>query len=214
MFAKRMQHEFGEDIPEGARPYLNKINAASDRLNDIVDGILNYATAKGFQKELEPVELNKIIKTIENDLEVLIAEKKAVIKYGDLYKLNGIDFLIYQLFYNLIINSLKFARIGVEPVIEISTTYVKGSELSIEGIDDTKEFVEVKVRDNGIGFKQEYADKIFKTFTRLNNKSDYEGTGLGLSLCMSIMERHNGYIIAEGREGEGATFTMWFIKED
>ncbi|HLL43827.1 MAG TPA: PAS domain S-box protein [Segetibacter sp.] len=210
MFAERLQHEFSEDIPEGAKQYLNKINAASERLNNIVNGILSYATAKGFQKELEPVELTKIIKTIESDLEVLIEEKKAVIKYQYLDELIGIDFLIYQLFYNLIANSLKFSRTGVEPVIEITTEQVHGIHLEIEGIDKTKEFIQVKVRDNGIGFKQEYAHKIFNTFARLNTKTEYEGTGLGLSLCKSIIERHNGYIIAEGREGEGAVFYVLF----
>ncbi len=76
--------------------------------------------------------------------------------------------------------------------------------------DQKTSFIEIEVKDNGIGFNQDYATKIFKTFTRLNNRSQYEGTGLGLSLCKNIMERHNGFILAEGKEDLGATFTLLF----
>jgi signal transduction histidine kinase len=154
--------------------------------------------------------LTDIVKTIETDLELLVEEKKAVIKYQKLSELNGIDFLIYQLFYNLISNSLKFSKKGVQPVIEISSVVVKGTELDISSVDKVREYVQVVVTDNGIGFDQQYADEIFDTFSRLNNRREYEGTGLGLSLCKSIMERHEGYIFADGKPGEGATFTMLF----
>jgi PAS domain S-box-containing protein len=212
MFSERLQHQFGEEIPEAAKQYLNKINTASDRLNNIVDSILNYATARSIKSEFSTVSLREIIKTIESDLEILIEEKKAVIKYEYLNELKGIDFLIYQLFYNLISNSLKFSKPGIQPVVEISTQKVYGDELEIDAIDKTGEFVQVVVKDNGIGFKQRYADRIFNTFTRLNNKREYEGTGLGLSLCKNIIDRHNGYIIAKGKEGEGATFNVLFPK--
>ena len=210
IFSERLRDQFSAELPEGAKNFLVKINNASERLHNIVEDILNYATTKGFQKELEAIDLNKIIKTIESDLEILIGEKKAIIKYSYLHVLKGIDFLIYQLFYNLISNSLKFTRPGVEPVIQITSEQVHGIDLKIKGMDETKEFIQVKIEDNGIGFNQEYANEIFNTFARLNNKSEYEGTGLGLSLCKNIMERHNGYMIAEGRQYAGATFTLWF----
>ncbi|MEJ7766944.1 MAG: PAS domain S-box protein [Chitinophagaceae bacterium] len=212
MFSEMLQHQFNEVIPKGATQYLNKINIASERLYNIVDGILNYASARGVKNELVPVSLREIIKTIESDLEVLIEEKNVVIKYKYLNEVNGINFLIYQLFYNLISNSLKFSRTGVQPVIEIFTKKVYGAKLEMEAVDKKREFLQVVVKDNGIGFKQQYAVQIFNTFARLNNKTEYEGTGLGLSLCKHIIERHNGYIIAEGREGEGATFNVFFPK--
>lgn len=211
MFSERLHAEFDNELPEGAKQYLNKISSASERLQDIVDAILNYATAKGFQKELELVVLSQIIKTIEADLEVLIAEKGALIKYKNLHTLIGIDFLIYQLFYNLVNNALKFTKASIVPVIEISTREVKGSNVHFQQADAGRDYIEVMIKDNGIGFKQEYALEIFKTFKKLNNNAAYEGTGLGLALCKSIMERHNGYIYAEGRE-DGATFTALFPK--
>ncbi len=189
---------------------LNKVISASERLINVVDGILNYSLARGVTNEFAPVKLTDIIKTIETDLEALIEEKRAVIKYKQLPEVMGIEFLLYQLFYNLISNSLKFCWKDVEPVIEISYATVNGAEIDLTSLDKGAKYLQVQVMDNGIGFKQQYAKKIFDTFSRLNNKGDYEGTGLGLSLCKSIMEKHKGHIVAEGKENEGSTFTMFF----
>jgi signal transduction histidine kinase len=105
--------------------------------------------------------------------------------------------MLYQLFYNLVNNSLKFSRKGVPAVITI-----------VAGAIGADRRVQIEVRDNGIGFPQEYADKIFATFTRLHPKDQYEGTGLGLSLCEKIVERHGGTIWATSKVGEGTVFTI------
>jgi signal transduction histidine kinase len=104
--------------------------------------------------------------------------------------------LLYQLLYNLVNNSLKFVQKDVPPVITIT------SAIS----NEQQEWVTLAVKDNGIGFAQEYAEKIFESFTRLNSKDQFEGTGLGLALCQRIAERHGGRIDAIGKPGEGACF--------
>jgi signal transduction histidine kinase len=113
--------------------------------------------------------------------------------------LEGVPVLIYQLFYNLINNSLKFSRPENQPHILIASSPIKyqGSE-----------YVQISITDNGIGFDQQYEKRIFNTFTRLNSKDKYEGTGLGLALCKKIAERHHGQISATGEKNKGAIFTI------
>ncbi|MHA4846690.1 sensor histidine kinase [Flavitalea antarctica] len=132
-------------------------------------------------------------------MEVLIQQTGTRIFYKDLPSVEGSSILLYQLFYNLMNNAIKFARSGVPPIISIGSAIVdKGG----------KESAQIFFNDNGIGFDQEQAEKIFETFTRLHSKDKYEGTGLGLSLCKRIVERHGGSIQAKGRIDEGATFII------
>ncbi|HXO74897.1 MAG TPA: ATP-binding protein, partial [Puia sp.] len=138
-----------------------------------------------------------VFSNIEIDLEVTIGEKKASLVRGRLPRIDGASVLIYQLFYNLINNSLKFARVGVPPVIE-----VVAKVLQEEG------YAEITLTDNGIGFEQEHTDRIFDTFARLHAKDKYEGTGLGLALCRKIVDRHQGSIIARGEKNKGAAFVI------
>ncbi len=211
MFSDMLENELGNEMNQHARSYLGKIISAAERLQSMVEGVLNYATASNIDVAFEQIDLSAVIDNIKNDLEVIIQQKNAVINYDNLPTLTGVRFLIYQLFYNLIYNSLKFSREDVPPLIEITSKKLIDLELKNILITDQKtSFIEIEVKDNGIGFNQDYATRIFKTFTRLNNRSQYEGTGLGLSLCKNIMERHNGFILAEGKEGLGATFTLLF----
>jgi signal transduction histidine kinase len=145
------------------------------------------------------VDLNEVLKNIESDLEVLIAQKSAQIHYHDLPVVEGASVLLYQLFYNLINNSLKFSKANLPAVIDISSSLATKEE---------REFAVITIKDNGIGFEQEFASKIFETFLRLNSKDQFEGTGLGLSLCKRIIERHGGSIEAFGEPGKGASFII------
>jgi signal transduction histidine kinase len=99
----------------------------------------------------------------------------------------------------------------VEPFIQIQSEIVLGRELSnnMDQVDPNQEFAKIVVIDNGIGFEQTYAEKIFESFLRLNSKDKYEGTGLGLALCKKIVERHHGFIRAYGTPNEGATFEVY-----
>ncbi|RYY91503.1 MAG: PAS domain-containing sensor histidine kinase, partial [Chitinophagaceae bacterium] len=128
----------------------------------------------------EQVDLNAVLRQIEQDLELPMAQKKAVVRYNVLPVLEGASVLLYQLFYNLLNNALKFSRLAVPP------------EIHIESKPANAEMVELRFSDNGIGFGQEQAERIFDPFTRLHSKDKYEGTGLGLSLCRRIVQRHGG----------------------
>jgi signal transduction histidine kinase len=165
----------------------------------MIDGVLNYASVPGRLGHHEEIDLNDVIRNIQIDLELLIQDKQATIHHGKLPKVTGVPDLIHQLFYNLINNSLKFARPDTPAEIQIHSSEVP---------NDEKKFVEVRIKDNGIGFDVSHAEQIFTTFVRLNSKDKYEGSGLGLALCKKIVERHGGTITASGKKGQGAEFKI------
>lgn len=198
-FNNRIIDDFSNILPEKVRTYLSKIGSASDRMIQMVEGILKYSKFGNTNASLKRIDLSEIIRQIEMDLEVLIEQKSARIETSSLPQLTGDSVLLHQLFYNLVLNSLKFAKPDQAPVIKLDCETVE---------QDNKQFYEITVADNGIGFEQEHAEAIFGTFTRLNATDEYEGTGLGLALCKKIVERHRGFISANGKLGNGATFSI------
>jgi hypothetical protein len=198
-FADRVLNDGSSKLSGDGMRFVEKIISASNRMFEMIDGVLNYSKVTNLQETYTRVDLTGLIGKIAADLEVLIQQKEARIETRNLPSIDGAPVLLYQLFYNLLNNSLKFAREGVPAVIVIEAQSISVGE---------QEQVQVEVRDNGIGFPQEYAEKIFSTFIRLHPKDLYEGTGLGLSLCKKIVERHGGTISASGVPGEGAIFQI------
>jgi len=203
-FGSRMRMDFETALPDKAKMYLAKIENAATRMYSMIDGVLHYSSLNAHQQVIEQVDLNEIFEQIQHDLEILIQEKSATIKLSELPIIEGSSILLYQLFYNLLNNSLKFAKADTAPMITI------GSEIMEAAIQNGNmdQCALIRVEDNGIGFEQTYAFSIFDTFYRLNPKDRYEGTGLGLTLCKKIAERHRGSITAEGSIGQGAIMTV------
>lgn len=199
IFSGRIRDEFKHDLPETVFQYLDKIQHATDRMLSMIEGVLMYSTLTNLNQAMEQVDLNNIISSIEKDLEILIEEKHAVIKKEELPVITGVPVLMYQLFYNLINNALKFSKNNTENTISIACV--------TEQIDSVS-YARISIEDNGIGFSNQYIDKMFEAFIRLNSKDKYEGTGLGLALCKKIVERHNGKIFASGENNKGAVFTI------
>ncbi len=199
IYSGLLHDEFNDLLTDSGKSYLSKIQSASDRMIVMMDAVLRYAGLDGYRQKIEMINLNEIIQTIETDLEAVIQKKKAIIESDSLPRIQGYAVLIYQLFYNLISNALKFSKPEIPPHIRIRYNQV---------VKDNNPFAEFHIIDNGIGFGKEDAEKIFQTFSRLNGKDDYEGTGLGLSLCRKIAGRHNGYISASGEAGVGAEFIL------
>jgi PAS domain S-box-containing protein len=208
MFSERLKSDSSSTLSAKAENYLDKVLNAALRLTKMVDGVLSYSTLKAEELLIEEVDLNEIVKSVLNDLELIIEEKQASIKYAELPVLKGSDFLLYQLFYNLINNALKFSKAGIPPVITVTTNDLSEHDFETFSLDKASQYVEITVEDNGIGFGQENAEMIFKTFFRLHSKDKYEGTGLGLALCKHIVDKHQGFITAVGKEGAGARFTI------
>ncbi|MBT1703766.1 PAS domain-containing sensor histidine kinase [Chryseosolibacter indicus] len=196
IFASRLESELQNTLSDKTKLFLQKIQHSADRMGAMIEGVLAYSTVNALEQKIDQIDLNQIIRNIESDLEVVIQQKQAIIKTTPLPSIQGAGVLIYQLFYNLINNSLKFSKPNEPPFISISAANVENG------------FVKIIIKDNGIGFEGEYAEKIFNAFIRLNTKDKFEGTGLGLSLCRKIVQRHGGSIRASGRKNEGATFQI------
>lgn len=200
-FSSILLDEHANGLTPKGKLYLGKIEGAAQRMSVMIEGVLAYSTVTADLQAFETVSLNAVIEDVKNDLELAIIQKDAQIKYEMLPEVSGIRILIYQLFYNLVSNALKFAKEDVHPVIEIAATKEKQVINKKAG-----NYIHITVSDNGIGFNPDYAVKIFGVFSRLNPKEQYEGTGLGLALCKKIVNRHGGVIYAEAEEEKGATF--------
>jgi len=206
-FGGLLRDEVSGNISTRAAGYLRKIEMAAERISALIDGILQYSTVDSVQDAITLINLQDVMESFIEDLEVVISQSSATITFNDLPSVEGIPILIHQLFYNLINNSLKFRHPDRPPVIHVSATRVRGFE-QLYGLPSNEDYAQLTITDNGIGFRRQYAVKIFESFTRLNSKDKFEGTGLGLALCKKIVERHHGVILATGQEGEGATFTV------
>jgi light-regulated signal transduction histidine kinase (bacteriophytochrome) len=168
-------------------------------MGNLIDDLLLYSHVSQRPPEMEKVDLNEKVQRVLEDLELDVQEKEAIISVGKLPVVQGYRRQLQQLFQNLISNALKYSKKDVAPRIVITAKEV---------VEKGKSYHLVTVEDNGIGFEQEYADKIFQMFTRLHGKGEYSGTGVGLSIVKKVVENHNGFIRVESTPGEGSTFNV------
>jgi PAS domain S-box-containing protein len=186
---------------------MQKIADASFRMSKMIDDILSFSTLAQKQKK-ECVSLQGIVNEVMVLLEQPLKEKGAQIRTDALPKTKVIPAQFRQLFQNLISNALKFSKESVPPVIDISHAFLSANEVNIEDLKPAEHYLQIKVRDNGIGFDNVNAEKIFGLFKRLHVKSKYNGTGLGLAICRKVVENHGGIISAHSQLNEGATFII------
>ena len=194
---------------------FQRVENAAERMKLLVDDLLEYSHLNPSLKEKEEVDLNKKIELIISDLELLIKEKNAQIEVGKLPVIKGYRRQLQQLFQNLIGNALKYTKPDVSPVIKIRCKKIKGKDAEIKLPENLlpQPFYLIQVSDNGIGFEQENADRIFNVFIRLHGNKEYPGTGIGLSIAKKVMENHDGFIYAKSKVNEGATFSVLFPVE-
>ncbi|MDQ2656668.1 MAG: ATP-binding protein, partial [Bacteroidota bacterium] len=198
------------DKKDVARKYLDKIDTSASRMAVLIKGVLSYSRLT-HSADHKTVDLDKVLKSVLDDYELLIGQKNGRINSEKLPVVQGIELQMFQLFSNLINNSLKFSE--REPVINISVKQIPLDDPRLQALDHARRFVEIEFRDNGIGFDSKYSDKIFTLFQRLNNRRDYEGTGIGLALCKKIVDNHGGAITVESTAGEGSTFKVLLPSE-
>ena len=196
-----------KEVIEGLNPG-DKVITSSQRMGTLLNDLLNYSALSDTSVSFVRVDLNEIINNILDDVEVALEEKNAVVKVAELPVINGIPFQLNQLFYNLLNNAIKFTAPGKQPLIEIRCSELNLNELSRFPSLTDNNYYKIEVMDNGIGFDQEYAEKIFVVFQRLHPRHEYSGNGIGLSICKKIVEHHGGIIYAAGVPGKGASFTI------
>jgi signal transduction histidine kinase len=199
-------------LNEGEGGLFERMQHAAQRMGLLVDDLLMYSHVSQTPVEQEEVDLNEKLRIVLADLEVQIEEKKAVISVGHLPTVKGYRRQLQQLFQNLLTNALKYSKEAVAPQISVRSRIVSGAEAPYKLPEEytNKRYHLIEVRDNGIGFEQQYADKIFQMFQRLHGKSEYTGTGVGLSIVRKVVENHHGFIWAESEPDKGATFYVLF----
>jgi signal transduction histidine kinase len=156
----------------------------------------------------EKYSLQKILEEVLQTLEFKIEQQNALVKANDLPDADIIPAQFRQLFQNLLSNSLKFVRPGVQPVITVTSSVVQPDDVAHYQLKAAPRYFKLEFKDNGIGFENEFAGKIFAIFQRLHGRSEYEGSGIGLAICKKIVEHHGGVIFASGVPDEGASFTI------
>jgi PAS domain S-box-containing protein len=205
-FTDRLKAQLKEKLGADDEHIFGRVEQASQRMNALIDDLLLYSHVSQKPHEKEPIDLNEKIKKVLEDLELEIQKKNAVIRIEKLPVVKGYRRQLQQLFQNLLSNALKYSRSEVTPQIECNASIVHGNEA---GFPDDLLYHRITVSDNGIGFEQEQAEKIFQMFQRLHGKGQYEGTGVGLSIARKVAENHNGKLTAHSEKGKGATFNVY-----
>lgn len=208
VFSGSLEESLGDRLNEQERRIFERMINATERMTLLVDDLLAYSHISTTPLQQEIVDLNKKINLVLSDLELQIAEKTAIIRIEPLPGVKGYRRQLQQLFQNLIGNALKYSKEGITPEIIIRAGIVTGAAIPLNLPEEYtgKEYHLIEVQDNGIGFEQQYAERIFQMFQRLWGKTEYSGTGIGLSIARKVVENHKGYIWAKSEPGNGATF--------
>jgi signal transduction histidine kinase len=207
IFSERIAETYGEQIGSEGKMFIDKMQSACIRMQNLIDDILAFSKITVEKESLSSIKLNSLVDEVVTDMEQKIKEKNAKITVDKLPELNVNPELIKSLFQNLISNALKYAKKDVPPQITISSKLDEPLSNSENGVN-SKKFWRIIVKDNGIGFEQQYADQVFTMFKRLHAGPEYKGTGIGLAICKKIVEEHQGHISARSSVNEGTAFTI------
>ncbi|MCZ8530517.1 sensor histidine kinase [Alteromonas sp. PRIM-21] len=208
-FGNRLESGYTDVIDERGRDYLARMLNAAERMSMLISDLLAFSRVSTRGKDFSEVSLDNVIQSVLDDLEIAIDEKSAQIEVSENMPIvRGDKTQLEQLFLNLISNALKFQSEGITPVVKITLQEVSEEDTQDIIMSEEYDWIKITVADNGIGFDQSFAEKIFAPFQRLHGRSEYKGTGIGLAVCRRIVERHNGQITATSAQGHGATFTI------
>lgn len=206
-FSDRLNIKHRDQLDADARSNIDRIQKAAERMQALIKDILTFSKLSIEKDLFVETDIKKVVHDVLEELQNVIEEKAARVSVSLLPSLYVNPGLIKPLFFNLIGNALKYSKKDEPPKIEIYCETNKG-EQQLLGMDKPVKYCRIYVKDNGIGFDQQYAGQIFEMFQRLHSQTDYEGTGIGLALCKQIVEKHKGYINALSSTDEGATFII------
>jgi light-regulated signal transduction histidine kinase (bacteriophytochrome) len=191
-FVELLQKQYRGKLDDNADKYIDYILQSSDRMKTLIKDLLDYSRI-GREKESQKCDSNQLIEEVFADLDKIIKDTGAVVRAEHLPELQAYPMELKLLFQNLVTNAIKFRRPGMTP------------EITVRANKETNHWI-FAVQDNGIGIDNSFADRIFIIFQRLHNRSQYEGSGIGLAHCKKIVELHGGKIWVESTLGEGSTF--------
>lgn len=209
MFSQMIEENERQNLSPKGQSMLDKIHAGARNMKRLIADLLAYSRLQSSETTTEVVDLNVVVNEIVGANAELYSQQGATVRVKNLPKVQGVGFQLQQVFENVIGNSLKYVREGVPPVVEIDSDLVSGKIVPHEGVEPNSAYYKISISDNGIGFEQQYADKIFEIFQRLHRQEDYAGTGIGLAICKKIVQNHKGFIEAVGIPNVGSTFIIY-----
>ena len=198
-----------KNLSDNGKGYFLKIEAAIVKMRELIDDLLLYSRTSKAEKKFELFDLNVTLDRTKAELSQTIKDSSATIVSNVLPTLLIIPFQMQQLFVNIIINSIKYAKKNIPAVIKIECNKIKAFDFPIITKPVAEEYYEISFADNGIGFDEQYADKVFILFNRLISDDDYQGSGIGLTICKKIAENHLGHLAAHSTLNDGSTFTLY-----
>ena len=199
-FGDLLKSKCSDTLDEQGQDFIDRMQSAGRRMNELIQSLLAYSRVTTKAEPFSQVDLNQTLQDALSNLEVRIREEGAAIDAETLPAVEADPLQMAQLFQNLLSNAIKFRQKGQPPKVKISSRHC-GDQL------------EIRVEDNGVGFDQQYLDRVFAPFERLHGRSEYEGVGMGLAICRKIVERHRGMITATSAPGKGATFIVKLPEE-
>ncbi|GAB3046160.1 GAF domain-containing sensor histidine kinase [Spirosoma pulveris] len=219
-FGNLLQSQYADQLGEG-QTYLQRMQLAASRMSVLIQDLLSYSRIAAIHDRRQLIPLSSVVQTVLTDLELMIDETGAMIQVDSLPEVLGDSIQLGQLFQNLFTNALKFSCTAVGgrsksavqkvPIIQVrlQTLLAKDLPATVKPALLAPLYYRIDVIDNGIGFEQKYADRIFQVFQRLHGKNDFSGTGIGLAICEKVVINHGGAITATSRPGHGATFSIY-----
>ncbi|MCP5063526.1 MAG: PAS domain-containing protein, partial [Ignavibacteriae bacterium] len=213
-FGERLKDKFSDKLGDRGNDYLDRMMNASDRMQTLIDDLLNYSRVTSHGKLFDKIDLENVARAVISDLSVLILESEATIILSSLPTINADESQMRQLLQNLVGNAVKFSKPNATPEIKIYSENISNEDelKTINGTND--DWVKIIVEDNGIGIDMEYSERIFGVFERLHGRSEYKGTGIGLSIVKKIVQRHNGKVMLKSTLDVGTKFEIYLPKEN
>lgn len=210
-FSDRLRQRLKDKLDPEDLQLFGRLEAANQRMGSLVDDLLSYSQVSQQPLHNQEVDLNSLVQIILEDLELEIQEKKATVQVGNLPRVSGHQRQMQQLLHNLLGNALKYHQPGTPPHIRLGCTTQQGEATGLTlGPDEQQQlFYVLEVCDNGIGFEQKDAERIFHVFQRLHGNTEYRGTGVGLAIARKVVSNHGGYIRATSTPGQGSCFRVY-----
>jgi len=207
-FSDRLSEKYKDVLSGDGAMYLSRMIAAAENMRSLISDLLEFSRITKTGQVFETVSLDAILRQAQTDLELVIEETGTIINSQPLPEVEAISSQMTQLFTNIISNAIKFHKPGIVPVLTIEASTLTNAEKLDYELTGNTPYCKIQFTDNGIGFEEEYATRIFQVFQRLHGKSEYPGSGIGLAICKKIIEHHHGIIYAQNIDGIGARFVF------
>ena len=209
-FGDRLSIKYGDVLTGPGLEYIQRMQQSAARMQRLIEDLLTFSRVSHNVANFERLEMSRLLEEVLDDLDAQVKRERAAVQIGEVPAISGDRVQIKRLFQNLISNGIKFHKENETPRVEISGKIMKSSEvLSEYGIVlPTRIYSCIVVKDHGIGFDEQYADRIFHIFQRLHGRTAYEGTGIGLSICRKIVTNHKGSITCRSKENVGSEFIV------